>query len=118
MAGGESVIAPVQGVFCLGVMKSRKKPATKQSTEEEIDEFVESQADEDSAWGKPIQVRRTNTASISLPAELAARAAFLAKLHREKDVKDWLTKVIRERVELEEVAFNQAKREISLRNGI
>lgn len=98
-------------------MKSRKKPLKKQLTEEEIDEIVESQADDDSAWGKPIQVRRTNGGSIALPAELAARAAFLAKVHREKNVKDWVTRVIRERVELEEGAFNQAKREISLRNG-
>jgi hypothetical protein len=98
-------------------MKSRKKPAKKQPTEEEIDNIVESQADDDSAWGKPIYVRRANAGSIALPAELGARAAFLAKVHREKNVKDWVTRVIRERVELEEVAFNQAKREISLRNG-
>jgi hypothetical protein len=101
----------------MAVMKSRKKPLKKQLTEEEIDEIVESQADDDSAWGKPIQVRRTSTGSIALPAELAARAAFLAKVHREKNVKDWVTRVIRERVELEEVAFNQAKRELSLRNS-
>lgn len=99
-------------------MKSRKKPLKKQLTEEEIDKIVESQADDDSAWGKPIQVRRANPGSIALPAELAARAAFLAKGYREKNVKDWVTRVIRERVELEEGAFNQAKREISLRNGV
>jgi hypothetical protein len=102
----------------MAVMKSRKKPLKKQLTEEEIDEIVESQADYYSAWGKPIQVRRANTGSIALPAELAARAAFLAKVHREKNVKDWVTRVIRERVELEEVAFSEAKREISLRNGV
>jgi len=99
-------------------MKSRKKPNTKRLTEEEIDEIVESQADDDSAWGKPIQVRRTNIRSIALPAELAARAAFVAKVHREKPVKDWVTRVIRERVDLEEVAFSEAKREISLRHGV
>lgn len=68
------------------VMKSRKKPLKKQLPEEEIDEIVESQADDDSAWGKPIQVRRANTGAIALPAELAARAAFLARVHREKNV--------------------------------
>ena len=99
-------------------MKSRKKPTRKQLTEEEIDEVVESQADEDSAWEKPIQVRRAKPASLSIPAELAARATFLAKLHREKNVEDWLTKVIKERVELEEVAFSEAKREMTLRNGV
>jgi len=99
-------------------MKSKKKPTKKQPTEEEIDKIVESQANDHSAWGKPIEVRRAKPESLALPAELAARAAFLAKLHREKNVKDWLTRVIRERVELEEVAFSEAKREISLRNGV
>jgi hypothetical protein len=54
-------------------MKSRKKPAKKQLTEEEIDDIVESQADDDSAWGKPIQVRRARLESLALPAELVAR---------------------------------------------
>ena len=95
-------------------MKSTKK----QLTEQEIDNIVESQAEDDSAWGKPIQVRKARSASLSIPAELAARATFLAKLHREKNVEDWLTKVIKERVELEEVAYNEAKREMSLRKGV
>jgi hypothetical protein len=98
----------------MAFMKSTKK----QLTEKEIDNIVESQAEDDSAWEKPIQVRRRRPTSLFIPAELAARAAFLAKLHREKKVEDWLTKVIKERVELEEVAFNQAKREMSLRNGV
>ena len=99
-------------------MKSRRKPAKKQLTDEQIEEIVESQADDDSAWEKPIQVRRAKLGSVSLPPELAARVAFLAKLHRERNVGDWLTRVIKERVELEELAFTEAKREMSLRNGI
>jgi len=99
-------------------MKSIKKQAKKQHSEEEIDAIVESQTDDDSAWERPIKVRRAKAASLSIPAELAARAAFLAKLHRENNVEDWLTKVIKERVELEEVAFNEAKREMSLRSGV
>jgi len=99
-------------------MKSTKKQTKKHLTEQEIDRIVESQADDDSAWDKPIKVRRAKPASLSIPAELAARAAFLAKLHRENNVEDWLTKVIKERVEIEEVAFNEAKREMSLRNGV
>lgn len=99
-------------------MKSRKKQTRKQLTEQEVDNLVESQADDDSAWETPIQVGRARPASLSIPAELAARATFLAKLHREENVEDWLTKVIKERVELEEVAFNEAKREMSQRSGI
>jgi hypothetical protein len=48
---------------------------------------------------------------------LATRAAFLARLHREKNVEKWLARIIKERVEMEEVAFSEAKRAMSLRNG-
>jgi hypothetical protein len=97
-------------------MKPRKKPSTKPNLLE-VDAIVESQADDDSAWEKPIKVKRARLASLSIPAKLAARAEFLAKLHREKKTEAWLTKIIEERIELEEVAFRQVKREISLRNG-
>jgi hypothetical protein len=51
----------------MAVMKARKKPAKKQPTEDEVDKIVESQADDDSAWGKPVQVRRANPESLALP---------------------------------------------------
>jgi len=102
----------------MAIMKSINKRTTKQLGEKEIDDIVESQAEDSSVWEKPIKVRRAKPASLLIPAELAARAAFLAKLHRENNVEDWLTKVIKERVEIEEVAFNEAKREMSLRNGV
>ena len=44
--------------------------------------------------------------------------AFLAQLHRERNAEDWLTRIIKERVELEEVAFLEAKREMFARNGV
>ncbi len=53
------------------------------------------------------------SASFSLPADLAARVAFLAQLQRERNLEAWVTRIIRERVELEELAFGQAKRELS-----
>jgi hypothetical protein len=62
-------------------------------------------------------VRKTKNASISIPPELAARAAFLAKLHRRPSVEDWLTRVIQERIELEEAAFVDAKQELTSRAG-
>ena len=99
-------------------MKKPRKQTRKQLTEADIDKLVESHASDDLAWEKPILARRAKQASLSIPAELAARAAFLAKLHREKNIEEWLRKVIKERVELEEVAFNTAKREMSLRNGV
>lgn len=85
----------------------RRKPS-----EEEIDKLVVAQADDDSAWEESIQVRKNRAASLSIPAELVERASFLAKLHREKGAKEWLTRIIRERVELEEIAFAEVKREL------
>src|SRR5262245_19963480 len=99
-------------------MKSKKLSMKKKPSQEEIDQLVVSQADEDSAWEKPKNVRRAKSAALTLPAELAARAAFLARLHREKNVGEWLARIIKERVELEEVAFSEAKRAMSQRNGV
>ena len=95
-----------------------KKSKRHQASEEEIDKIVESQVEEDSAWERPIKVRRAKSTALSLPADLAARAAFLARLHREKNVEEWLSRIIKERVELEEVAFTEAKRAMSHRNGV
>ena len=90
------------------------KSKTKQNlSEQEIDQIVVTQADNDAAWGKPIRVRKTQPASLSIPAELAARAAFLAQIHRNKSVEEWLTHIIQERVELEEAAFAGLKHDLT-----
>jgi len=82
-------------------------------SEKEIDRIVVAQANEDSAWEKPTRVRRAKTASVPLPSELSARAAFFARLHREASVEDWLRRIIQERIDLEEAAFAGLKRELS-----
>jgi len=99
-------------------MNSKKKHRKNRLSEEEIDKIMESQAEVDSAWERPVKIRRAKSTALSLPAELAARAAFLARLHREKNVEEWLSRIIKERVELEEVAFSEAKRAMSHRNGV
>jgi hypothetical protein len=99
------------------VVMNSKKSKRQRISEGEIDKIVESQAEKDSAWERPIKVRRAKSTALSLPADLAARAAFLARLHREKNVEEWLSRIIKERVELEEVAFSEAKRAMSDRNG-
>lgn len=88
---------------------SKKKP---KPSEEEIDEIVASHANDDSAWEEPIQVKRPAAESFSLPADLAARAAFLARLHHAR-VDEWLRGVIQERVELEEASFAEVKRSLA-----
>src|SRR5437868_191077 len=92
---------------------SRKQAQKTGLTEEEIDEIVVSQANDDSAWEEPIYVKRQAAPAFSLPADLVGRAAFLARLHHARALEDWLTRVIRERIELEEFAFAEAKRELA-----
>ena len=99
-------------------MIGTSKVMRKKLSEDEIDKVVVAQAEDDSAWEEPIRVRRDKAASLSIPAELVERASFLAKLHREKGAKEWLTRVIRERVELEEIAFAEVKRELKEKQNL
>jgi hypothetical protein len=92
---------------------STKSKAKKRLFEKDIDQLVVAQANNDSAWQKPIRVRRTKSASLSIPADLAARAAFLARLHRKTSAEEWLRHIIQERVELEEAAFVGAKHDLA-----
>ena len=98
-------------------MTAGSKSMKRKPSEEEIDKIVVAQADYDSEWEEPIQVQRAKEASLSIPAKLAARAAFLAKLHREKGLEGWLTRIIQERVELEEIAFAEVKRELQAKQN-
>jgi hypothetical protein len=90
-----------------------KTKKTKKLPEHEIDQLVAAQTEADLAWEKPVSVRRHKPTSIILPASLAARAAFLAHLHRKDNVEEWLTNIIQERVELEEAAFAGARQEMA-----
>lgn len=87
-------------------------------SEEEIDQAVVAQADDDAAWEKPIYVRSTKPTFLSIPAELSARVAFLARVHRKGSVEEWLTHIIQERVELEEAAFTGAKRDLAAKDSV
>jgi hypothetical protein len=99
--------------YRLGYMTAKNKTRKKALSEEEIDKLVELQADDDEAWDELILVSGRRQASLSLPAELAARAAFLAKLHKEQSTKEWLKRIIAERIELEESAFMDFKKELA-----
>lgn len=88
------------------------KTKCKKLSEEEIDETVVAQAGDESAWEKPVKVKRAKTASFMLPSALTARATFLARLHHEENLQNWLKRVIQERVDIEEAAFTGVKREL------
>lgn len=92
---------------------NKKVKTDKSLAEQEIDQIVVEQANDDSAWGEPIHVHRDKLTALSIPSNLAARAAFLARLHRRKNVEEWLTHIIEERVELEEAAFAGVKRDLA-----
>lgn len=88
----------------------KKAPALSQ---EAIDRRVVAQSENNSAWEAPTRVKRSEPASLSIPGDLAARAAFLARLHHEADLKSWVERVLRDRVELEESAFAEAKKNLT-----
>ena len=94
-------------------MSTKKNKKTTMPDQEGIDRLVISQAADDSAWEAPIRVKRSRPASLAIPGELAARAAFLARLHREAGVAQWVERIVRERVELEELAFTEAKKKLA-----
>lgn len=96
-------------------MKAKGK--AKVLSEEEIDEIVVAQAEDNSAWGKPIRVRKAKPASVPLSSELVARAAFFARLHREASVGDWLRRIVQERIDLEEAVFAGLKRELAAKHS-
>ena len=98
------------GLATIDMPKKKRSPTLDQ---EAIDQLVVSQANDDSAWEAPVQVSRSKPAALSLPGELAARAAFLAKLHREPGIDKWVERVVRERVELEEFAYAEAKKKLA-----
>lgn len=93
------------------------KDKAKTLSEKEIDEIVISQADDDSAWGKPIRIHKAKSSSVPLPSELAERAVFFAHLHQEASVENWLARVIKERIDLEEAAFAELKRELTVKSN-
>jgi hypothetical protein len=91
----------------------RTTRSTKRLTEEEIDKIVIDQAENRSAWGKPVRVTRPKGSSLTIPSDLAARASFLARLHGSSNLDEWVTHILRERVELEEGAFSKARRDLA-----
>ena len=82
-------------------------------SEDEIDDIVEARADDPSMWEGPIQVRMRKSSTMRLSAELAARAAFFARLHHASSVDDWLKRIIKERIDFEEAVFSGLKRDLT-----
>lgn len=84
-------------------------------SDKEIDDIVILQAHDDSAWEEPIFVEVATASTMSLPPELAAKAAFFAQLHNMPTAEAWLQSIIQERIEFEESAFAGIKRVLEKR---
>lgn len=104
---------PSSNHYSVAAMTNRK--SMKHLTEDEIDRIVIDEADKRSAWEKPVHVKRPKGCSLTIPSDLAARASFLARLPGSSGLDEWVTHVLRERVELEEGAFSEARRDLSAR---
>ncbi len=83
----------------------------------QIDEIVIAQAKDDTAWEEPISVRRDTPITMSLPPELATRAAFLTQLHKVPSVEEWLKNIIEERIDFEEAAFAGLKQSLAAKSN-
>ena len=90
-----------------------KRKITKARSEAEIDAAVVAESDVDGAWGKGVKVVRSGGSAVRLPAVLARRAEFVARLHR-KNLAEWLARIVEERLDLEEAAFAGAKRDLRI----
>ena len=51
--------------------------------------------------------------TIAILSLRATRASFLAQVHPASGLEEWFTRVMRERIELEEEAYAEAKRDLS-----
>lgn len=96
--------------YWLGNMKQIKR--RKALSEKQIDQIVVDRSEDESSWTKPVYVKRASNASLAIPSDLAMRAEFFSRLHRSKNLNDWLKRIIQERLELEEAAFQELKRDL------
>jgi hypothetical protein len=67
--------------------------------------------------GKTDSCSQSKTNRFISPSRVGGSCCVPSEIAPGKNVEEWLARIIKERVELEEVAFNEAKRALSLRNG-
>ena len=82
-----------------------RKPTSERLSEADVDDLVVAQADNDSSWDETVRAKPLKWRTVRVPEELAARAGFLATLRNEARIDDWIRRIIRERIELEEATL-------------
>jgi hypothetical protein len=97
----------------MGDMRTKRKKLS----EKEIDQIVILQADSDDAWEDAVKATKQKATPLSLPAVLASRAVFFARLYRAASLEDWIKRIIVERLDIEEAAFTGCKKELITKNN-
>lgn len=85
------------------------KKKSKKLTDEQIDEMVIKEADDLSKWDEPIKVKAPQAISLRLSAELIQKIKFMATIHKTDTYQNWLEKIIKERIQLEDELLDSIK---------
>jgi len=78
-------------------------------SEEEIDKILEQEANKLCKAGEPKSLRK-QALTLNLSVEWLEKAKFLATLHNFSDYRDWIGKIVRERLQLEDSLFRGLKK--------
>lgn len=79
-------------------------------TEREIDEILMKEANELSKSGEPKRPRRQLT-TLKLTLTWVEKAKFLAMVHNFADYRDWITQIVKERLELEDKLYRKIQKD-------
>lgn len=85
------------------------KKNSKKLTNEQIDEIVTKESDDLSKWEEPIEVKAPQAVLLRLSPELIQKIKFLATIHKTDNYQNWLEKIIKERIQLEDELLDSIK---------
>jgi len=89
------------------------KKNSKKLTNEQIDEIVTKESDDLSKWEEPIEVKAPQAVLLRLSPELIQKIKFLATIHKTDNYQNWLEKIIKERIQLEDELLDSIKEDFT-----
>jgi len=89
------------------------KKNSKKLTNEQIDEIVTKESDDLSKWEEPIEVKAPQAILLRLSPELIQKIKFLATIHKTDNYQNWLEKIIKERIQLEDELLDSIKEDFT-----
>lgn len=79
-------------------------------TEREIDRILTQEADELAKVGEP-KLRRRQAMTLTLTLSWVEKAKLLAMVHNFSDYRDWITHIVKERLELEDKLYQKNQKD-------